>query len=182
MASWGAFSAGARETVDFNDGKLPVLAFEMGFDESFVTFYQWRSDGNETDSDFVRSRICLDRRPCRYGGSRVYFICPACLRRALRLAVLPEGLRCRTCGRVTWGCRREQPIQRLIRRANKLASRLGRDGWEKLPAKRPTYMRQVEFHRLTAKHAELVKRINMHVASKLAGASYMQRLGYLARL
>ena len=77
--------------------------------KQFRASYRWQQPGEKPGADFVTSRITLERRPCRLGGNRTYFICPCCLRRVLRLAVLPEGLRCGPCGRVTWASRRERP-------------------------------------------------------------------------
>ena len=113
-------------------------------------------------------RISLERRPCRFGGKRTYFICPCCLRRVSRLAVLPEGLRCGTCGRVTWGSRHEQPVYRLIRKANKIALGLGCGTWMEAPTQRPKHMHSTTFERLKTEHAYLVAAINRHIALRAA--------------
>ena len=111
IAGWGALESGRQETIDFHDDALPKLAMGMDPDgAAFRATYQWNTIGGREEGAFIHSRVCLERRLCRFGGSRAYFICPCCLRRVLRLAVLPEGLRCgrprRRCetGR---GCRSE---------------------------------------------------------------------------
>lgn len=183
MAGWGAFEPGCQQTVDFDDDKLPKLAFEMKPDrDEFSVAYQWQQNGQPLGKDFVRSHVSLYRRPCRFGGCRTYFVAPCCGRRTLRLAVLPEGLRCGKCGRITWGSRREQPTQRLIRQANKVALKLGVDCWYEQPAKRPPHMRLETFERLLLQHKRNAAAINQRIAVRMAGSGLVARLSYLTRL
>jgi hypothetical protein len=169
MASWGAFEAGRRETIDFDDDDLPKLAFTMDDNgAAFSATYQWRQAGQRATGDYVHARVHLKRRPCRFGGWRTYFICPCCGRGTLRLAVLPEGLRCGTCGRVTWASRRQRRVDRLIRKANKISLKLGCDSWMDSPDKRPLHMRVAAFERLKAEQAALVAEINRDIARKLS--------------
>ena len=169
MAGWGAFQPGRRDTIDFDSDELPKLAFEMNdCGDEFSVAYQWRENFRSAEGEFIRTRIALDRRPCRFGGTRAYFICPCCRRHILRLAVLPEGLRCGQCGRVTWGSRREQPTHRLIRRANRTACKLGLDDWRECPTKRPPHMHQATFERLVVERQELVSAINQRLAVRLS--------------
>src|SRR5262245_9936650 len=87
MASWGAFEAGRRATVDFEDGDLPKLALVTDPDGvAFSVTYQWRQIGQSQAGDFVHARVYLERRACRFGGTRAYFRCPDCDRTVLRLA------------------------------------------------------------------------------------------------
>lgn len=183
IAGWGAFEPGCSTTVDFDDDDLPKLAFRM-HDEgnAFSVDFQWQQYGQPAQGDFIHARIHLDRRPCRFGGTRAYFICPACGRRTLRLAVLPAGLRCGQCGRVTWGSRRERPTQRLLRRANKLAARLGCDSWDDQPTKPPAHMRLTTFERLSSEHISLANEINRRLAVRFERSSLFRRMATLARL
>jgi hypothetical protein len=177
MSGWGAFERGCNHTIDFDDDDLPELAFDMSAErDEFTAVYRIG------DADFVRSRVALERRPCRFGGTRAYFIAPCCGRRTLRLAVLPQGLRCGACGRVTWGSRREQPVHRLIRRANKTAVRLGLDAWHEQPTKRPPYMRMTTYAALSAERDQLAADINRHISAKLARSGLLARLSLLTRL
>ena len=136
--------------------------------DAFSVFYQWKQRGGPVNGEPIRSRVFLERRPCRFGGSRTFFICPSCGRRTLRLAVMPEGLCCGSCGRVTWKSRREQPLQRLIRRANKIALKLDCDSWMEQPIARPPHMRLETFERLKSERAPLVAQINQRIAIRLA--------------
>jgi hypothetical protein len=177
MAGWGAFASGCRETITYEDG-LPELAFEMHDDRSeFAVVYKWQAIGHPPDGPFVRCRVVIDRRPCRFGGGRVYFRCPSCGKRKLRLAVLPEGLRCGVCGRVTWASRRETPTERVIRRGNKIAGKLGLDAWHETPGKRPRGMRLATFERLKAKLAAERERINWRMMATMPRALWRAVLG-----
>jgi hypothetical protein len=82
--------------------------------------------------------------------------------------VLPDGLRCGRCGRVTWDSRREQPLQRLIRKANRRAVALGCDSWREVPYKRPPHMRVERFERLRREHTKLATEINRQIAVRLS--------------
>ena len=169
MAGWGAFVPERMETVEFNDDELPRLAFKMDdHGNAFSVAYQW-PDGTPTNTlEFIQSRVEVARRPCNFGGIRAYFKCPCCERTTLRLAVLPEGLRCGKCGGVTWESRRQRPLQRLMRKADRIAWQLGCDSWRDLPHKRPSHMRVATFERLRSQRADLVDEINTEVARRLA--------------
>jgi hypothetical protein len=69
MARWGAFKSGRRETLDYEDDSLPKLAFEMEDDRDALTvFYLWKQTSKVDNGEPVRSRVFLERRPCRFGG------------------------------------------------------------------------------------------------------------------
>jgi len=139
--------------VDVHSGKL-------------VARYQWEGEGAASR---VRSVIELDRRPCCFGGARAFFICPRCARRTLRLAVLPAGLRCGTCGAITWGSRRETKTQRIVRRANKLAGRLGLEHFADPPL-RPVRMRTTTYLAIVVELERLKREINRRAAARVARA------------
>lgn len=168
MASWGAFTPDRSETVEFDNGAVERLAFKMSADgNAFSVAYQWPSEAQGQLAEFTQSQVRLVRRPCRFGGTRAYFMCPSCDRTTLRLAVLADGLHCGTCGRVTWNSRREQPLQRLMRKADKLAVQLGCESWRDAPARKPVRMRVATFERLRAEHAALVSEINREIRQRL---------------
>ncbi|MEQ1819788.1 MAG: hypothetical protein ABL871_14390 [Terricaulis sp.] len=166
-ASWDAFN-GYAGPVEF-DGLTPS-AIHCEHDperDTFAAFYVW--PGKDDEAGPIRSTVRLDRRPCRFGGTRPYFICPRCSRRTLRLAVLSGGLCCGTCGRITWGSRRETETRRLVRKANKVAVRLGLDYFGDHP-KRPPHMRAATYVRIMAELEPLKAEINRRVAVRLAHA------------
>ena len=117
IASWGAFEVGRLATLEFDGSHLPTktMVFEMQRSgDHFRAFYEWKP--HNKDPITVRSEVYLEKRPCRFGGVRTYFIAPCCRRRVLRLAALDHGLMCARCGGVTWASRREQPVHRAIRK------------------------------------------------------------------
>jgi hypothetical protein len=167
IASWGAF-AGYAGPITFDDTEPAKLHVEHDAErDTFAAFYVWK--GKDDEAGPIRSTVRLERRPCRFGGTRAYFVCPRCARRTLRLAVLAGGLCCGTCGRITWGSRRETETRRLVRKANKVALRLGLDYFGDHP-KRPPHMRAATYARIMAELEPLKAEINRRVAMRMARA------------
>jgi hypothetical protein len=167
VASWGAF-AGYAGPITFDDTEPTKIYVEHDAErDAFSAFYVWKS--KEDEAGPIRSTVRLERRPCRFGGARAYFICPRCSRRTLRLAVLAGGLSCGTCGQITWGSRRETETRRLVRKANKIALRLGLDYFGD-PPKRPPHMRAATYARIMAELEPLKLEINRRVAVRMARA------------
>lgn len=179
IASWGAL-AGYAGPITFDDTEPAKLHVEHETErDTFAVFYVRK--GKEDEDGPIRSTVHLDRRPCRFGGTRAYFICPLCARRTLRLAVLASGLCCGTCGRITWGSRRETETRRLVRKANKIALRLGLDYFGDRP-KRPPHMRAATYARIMAELEPLKTEIHRRVAVRMARAKApMGHLGALMR-
>ena len=71
--------------------------------------------------------VAIAYAPCRFGGSRPYFICPGdgCGRRVTKLYLANRYFLCRHCNQLAYASRYERPWQRASRRANKLRQRLG---------------------------------------------------------
>jgi hypothetical protein len=124
----------------------------------------------------VEQWVSVERRPCRLGGHCVYFRCPQCSCSTLNLAVLPEGLRCASCGSITWASRRERAPQRLIRRANKVARVLQSGNWDDEPEVRPPYMRIAVFHALKTERAKLAEQIYEHMDRQFMQSARVRRL------
>jgi ribosomal protein S27AE len=116
--------------------------------DMLTVFYQW-AGAQEGDAPVI-STAKIERRPCRFGGSRAYFRCPKCGDRRTRLAVLETGLACAKCGGVTWQSRRESRFRRALRRVNRTADALSLQHWRE-PATRPPFMREKRFRALCAK-------------------------------
>jgi hypothetical protein len=167
IASWGAF-AGYAGPITFDDTEPAKLHVEHDAErDTFAAFYVWPGDADEAGP--IRSTVRLERRPCQFGGTRAYFVCPACERRTLRLAVLAKGLLCGACGRITWGSRRETETRRLVRKANKIALRLGLEHFTD-PPKRPPNMHAETYARTLAELEPLKAEINRRAAIRLARA------------
>ena len=87
--------------------------------------------------------------PCRFGGRRPYFLCPGadCGRRVSTLYSVGAGFLCRHCHQLVYRCQRQDELNRIIRRADKLRVRLGGEpGW-RIPDP-PKGMRKPRYERL----------------------------------
>lgn len=131
-----------------------------------VLAYRHRSRGDGwTAAEYP---VEIDRTPCRYGGSRPWFICPArgCER---RVAILYGGaiFACRHCHRLAYVSSRESIDDRMTRRADNIRSRLS---WEpgilNGAGDKPKWMRWHTFERLTSEHNQLVQRSLRAIALK----------------
>ncbi len=160
--------------------------------QSFVSW--WSRDGETVGSIQVRTeadRVILTYRhqnigednwkdesypiylawtPCRLGGKRPWFICPAsgCCR---RVAILFGGgiYACRHCYRLAYPSQRETGYDRALRRANKIRERLGwepgilnPEGWGK-----PKGMHRHTFRRLKNEHDAFAAAALSGIATKL---------------
>ena len=119
-----------------------------------TTFYRWHDAENVT-----RATVAIDYRPCRFGGSRPFLICPACQKRVMNLALLPRGLRCGPCGRITYQKRWDTDLSRRVRNANEVAARLGGSTWMDKPV-RPKGMHRRTFERLLAERDRRVAMVH----------------------
>jgi hypothetical protein len=121
-----------------------------------ILIYRHRSGDAEWKGEHYAVRVV--RTPCRLGGSREWFICPAvgCGR---RVAILYGGgiFACRHCYQLAYPSSREDAGGRATRRADRLRARLG---WEpgilNGEGEKPKWMRWRTFDRLTAEHDAFV--------------------------
>jgi len=89
-----------------------------------VLTYQVRQPGGEWLT--VEEPIQIVQTPCRYGGTRPWFICPerSCGRRTATL-FFTERIRCRRCCKLSYGSQRESSAGRGLRRVQNIRRRLG---------------------------------------------------------
>lgn len=79
----------------------------------------------------VEETVRIVRVPCRFGGTRPYFICPgvvngiSCGRRVVKLHGSGRYFLCRHCYRLAHASQSEGAWDRALRRANKIRVRLG---------------------------------------------------------
>jgi hypothetical protein len=124
----------------------------------------------ESDSEWKNENyaVRIVRTPCRFGGTRPWFLCPArgCGR---RVAVLYGGgiFACRHCHQLAYGSTRENVSDRAMRRAEMLRARLG---WEpgilNERGEKPKWMRWKTFYGLTYEHDYLRSRSLRATAAK----------------
>lgn len=93
--------------------------------------YSYRQDGEAWQS--VEEPVPIARAPCRFGGTRPYFLCPgvvngrACGRRVAMLYGPGKYFLCRHCYRLAYASQSEGNGDRALRRANKIRTQLGGD-------------------------------------------------------
>lgn len=117
---------------------------------SFVTQGEW---------EVVTQQVPIEWTPCRYGGRRPWFLCPApgCGRRVATLYGRRD-FRCRHCCNLAYRSQLENAGNRAIRRAQKIRMRLGGSPnlLDPFPQK-PARMHWVTYWQLreSAEHAEI---------------------------
>ena len=82
-------------------------------------------------SEKIREYIAIVRRPCPFGGSRSYFVCPGlrsylrCDRRSTKLYRSGKYFLCRSCHGLVYTRQNEGNRDRALRRCQKIRKRLG---------------------------------------------------------
>ena len=107
------------------DGEV-VAAIQMRTERDRVVLsYRCRQNGGDWEN--IEEPVALERTPCRYGGGRVWFLCPAvgCGRRVALLFLGGSYFACRHCYRLAYPSQNENAGDRAIRRADKIRMRLG---------------------------------------------------------
>lgn len=123
----GLLYAGCRNGLQWSrNGKvLSSIRFEIT-ETSINLMYRCRIPNGEWQD--MNYPVLLERTACHYGGFRTWFRCPAddCGR---RVAVLYGGklFACRHCYGLAYKVQRENQVDRLARRADRIRDRLG---WE----------------------------------------------------
>jgi len=107
------------------------------------------------------SRIELHRTPCRYGGTRLWFVCPEsrCHR---RVAILywRDYVACRRCHGLAYHSTRMTALDRTEATIEMIRARLGWvGGFLNGFGSKPRWMRWPTFHRLVAEHERLVRAV-----------------------
>ena len=119
--------------------------------------------------------VLLNRTPCRFGGERPWFICPAkgCHR---RVAILYSGniYACRHCHQLAYTSQRQTDYDRAARQAEKIRGKLGWDtGIFEMEGDKPKGMHWRTFERLAQRqHAQIVK--SLIQADNKFGTSFYQ--------
>jgi len=99
-------------------------------------------------------RVVLDRTPCHFGGSRVWFLCPRCSCRVAFLYLVDDLFLCRHCHGLVYVSTTLPRLERLARRIARMRATLGdfrpadAFGLDPIPA-RPHGMHRATYERLT---------------------------------
>ena len=111
-----------------------------------VEFWHWRN--NNTRHEQAR----IEYTACHYGGTRPWFICPDCGRRA---AILYKHhmIACRQCHNLAYSSQNETDCDQAARQAGKIRKRLG---WEpgilNGEGGKPKEMQWQTYYQLVARH------------------------------
>lgn len=135
--------------------------------DRLVLMYRYRLHGEDWRA--VEEHVWFDRTPCNYGGERLWFLCPHCGKRVAVLYGAGARFLCRHCCTLPYGSQNETYMDRMMRKARKVRSRLGASEslmepiWEK-----PRGMHWRTFERLVRAEEEA------NQASTLAMAKQMR--------
>jgi hypothetical protein len=146
--------------------------------------YRVQIGGGEWED--VLETVRIVRAPCRYGGTRPYFICPgvvngrACRRRVAKLYGPGRYFLCRHCYRLVHASQSEGGLDRALRCANVIRQRLGGDPGMAAPfPPRPKGMWRRTYERLHRRTFEIEMRaeeaMDLHVAKLTARISRPNR-------
>jgi len=144
-------SAGSLQWSSNGRG-LSSVGFRMEGNQLTLN-YRYRSSGGEWEC--IEEPIHVVRNPCRFGGTRPYFICPGvmngvvCGRRVVMLYAGSNYYFCRHCYRLKYSSQYAGSWDRAMTRANKIRERLG-GHWEmdSMLAPRPKRMWRRTYERL----------------------------------
>lgn len=114
----------------------------------WLSYRTRRASGPWRDMDYS---VQMLSQQCHFGGSRVWFECPArgC---GARVACLYGGemFACRQCQGLSYASQREPQYQRIFRKVEKLQRKLGWEvGFDGIWGERPRGMHHATFDRLT---------------------------------
>ncbi len=113
------------------DGERVAWISMRAKENRLVLSYNYRLIGKEWQS--VEEPVPIVRVPCRFGGTRPYFICPGvvngipCGRRVAKLYGPGRYFLCRHCYRLAYSSQSEGEWDRALRRTNTIRMRLGGD-------------------------------------------------------
>jgi hypothetical protein len=127
LAERGCLQPGCSSTCQSTHGSEVASINLRAEAEQLHLSYPTRVEDRER---YVTDAIPIVHLPCRFGGSRAYFICPGprgtdCGRRITKLHLSNRYFLCRHCAKLAYASQFETSWQRALRRANKLKRRLG---------------------------------------------------------
>jgi len=153
LARAGVLTPGSVGGWQWSQGGSKVASIATSSTHDYLTVtYRQRSDGENWVTQNYPIRLA--RTPCNFGGSRVWFLCPA-VRCNRRVAILYGGgvFACRHCYDLAYASSRESPSDRACRRAGKVRAKLGwPPGILNDIGGKPKWMRWSTFERLVTEH------------------------------
>ena len=115
-------------------------------------------DYSSKQPDSLIQHIRIERLPCRFGGTRVYFRCKY-NKRVVKLYSVGKHFRCRHCYHLSYSSKNESQWDRALRQRNKRRRRLSRNvGLEAYMAQKPKGMWWRTYQRLQDRAYEAEQR------------------------
>ncbi len=159
----GFLNPGKRFSWHWKFGNKIITTINIHTEAYKLTLsHKQRFIGNERKA--VKYPVSIDWTWCNYGNWRAWFLCPinGCGR---RVAILYGGavFACRHCYKLAYPCQRENHIDRMARRANRIRRRLGwKEGILNPIDVKPKGMHWKTFERLSHQH-------NLYCSASLDG-------------
>lgn len=120
--------------------------------DRLILEYTWKPDGGASQT--VQEPVRLTYTACHYGGTRVWFCCPACGRRVRKLYSVRGSWYCRNSLNVAYSTQSLDVIQRMHRRISKLENRLEENG------AKPKGMHWKTYDRIMKKREDTQRRLD----------------------
>jgi hypothetical protein len=127
----GCLRAGWAGGWQWGDGEQGASVSLRAEPDRLHLAYRVRVGGGEWED--IAEAVPLVRVPCRFGGTRPYFLCPggvngaACGRRVSKLYAAGRRFRCRHCHQLAHASQGEDKWARRLRRANTVRERVIRE-------------------------------------------------------
>lgn len=164
----GLLAKGTRSTVNAENAATATLL--AGTDSIDIAY---TLSGGKAQPLSVSQAVTLTTTSCNYGNDRTWFECPGCGSR-VAVVYLGDRVACRTCSGLHYRCQSETPINRMVRRLNKINAEL-KSAYDRQPVgkfntalnselnpliasipERPGHMKKSKYTRL-ANEAEAIK-------------------------
>ena len=149
VKDWGNLPPGARAnwTITLGGGQ-DVGAVHVRVEADALALTYTPSNGTPR-----QQWIAIEHAPCRFGGSRPWFLCPECGRRCGALYRGRGGFYCRDCAGLNYPSTRVDALDRTVHKADRIRARLGwRAGIAFGHGPKPKGMHWRTFWRLVAEH------------------------------
>lgn len=136
---------------NYGDEEAAARASLIVTRQKMIVACSW-TDGETGEPQKMKWVIELSESPCRYGGSRKWFICPRCGYRLAVLVMTPPHVGCRHCLHLSYASQSENVSYRGLRRMDKIANRLERDEFFGEMLLKPKGMHWKTYNRLVEEH------------------------------
>lgn len=119
----------------------------------------FRFSENGGEWQLVKQTINFEHMPCRFGGERLWFLCPHCARRCEVLYASPKLFVCRLCAALPYRSQMLGKLERWIDQRESVE--------EKLWGKERRRWRKPKLERLMSQHQQLDQAIDQTMAQYL---------------